>query len=153
MTAGPLTPTSHQPGRAQRGTVSGGLVRTPVWGQTKPGATRTHQHATWWPNVVRCKVACGSLLSARMRLIREQEKHARCFRISGGQPIETRLLACLTAITYSEGLCVYTHSHVLMKTCLHQMEPVDSMEGKDTAKLLFSNPQTLLHHLKKCILL
>lgn len=67
----------------------------------------------WCPNVVRPKAACGSLLFARIRLIREQDKHAHCFGISGGQSTEARLLACLIAIAYSQGPCKHTRSYML----------------------------------------
>ena len=81
----------------------------------------------WWPNVVRPKAACGSLLFARIRLIREQDKHACCFGISGGQSTEARLLACLTAIAYPQGPCKHTRSHVLNEN----LSPAPDRAGRE----------------------
>lgn len=103
----------------------------------KTSATRTHQHSTWLPNV-RHKVACGCLLFAKMKLISEQDKHACCFPISGGQPTEVRLSACLTEITYPEGLCKHTHSHVLRKQSLQaEIESGETTKGTYRAKIPF----------------
>lgn len=103
----------------------------------KASATRTHQYSTWLPNM-RHKVACGCLLFAKMKLISEQDKHACCFPISGGQPTEVRLSACLSEISYPEGLCKHTHSHVLMKPSLQaEIEPGENTEDTYIAKIPF----------------
>lgn len=98
----PLTPTCHhQPGRARWGPVT-----------NKASASSFPQHSTWLPNVGRHKAAYASLLLAGMRLISEQDKHARCFPVSGGQPIEARLSTSQESFTPRVHVNTHTHTYL-----------------------------------------
>ena len=94
----------------------------------KESATGTHRHSMWSPSG-RHRAACGSLLLARVTLIREQGKREMLL-------LDKCRAARLPEITHPEDSGSHKRSHRLMKTSLQpQAEPVENTGGTDQAKI------------------
>jgi hypothetical protein len=118
----------------------------PALATEKTNDLRIHQSFTCLPNVQRHKEACGNLLFSSMRLIREQNKHVSCFLISGGQPIQDRLSAHFTEMTYPEGPCKH-NAHICAYANFSPISSGTSWARKARLRgtLLSSNSKTLLY--------